>query len=86
MLEEYSRKMVQLGELIDDQINRNARSTLIIRGVKFDFGNEKSWNNTRNFLVISLCIQFCWNKDQFAHDIEIGTSWKLQESKFPNLC
>ena len=34
-LEEYSRKIEQLEELVDDQINRNARNTLIIRGVKF---------------------------------------------------
>ena len=32
-LEEYSRKIEQLEELVDDQKNRNARSSLIIRGV-----------------------------------------------------
>ena len=41
-LEEYSRKTEQLEELVDDQINRNARSTLVIRGVKFNICNEKS--------------------------------------------
>ena len=41
-LEEYSRKTDQLEELVDDQINRNARSTLVIRGVKFNICNEKS--------------------------------------------
>ena len=69
-LEEYSRKIEQLEELVDDQINRNARSTLIIRGVKFNLHNEKSWNDIENVLATTLCTQFGWNKDQFAHDIE----------------
>ena len=69
-LEEYSRKIEQLEKLVDDQIIRNARSTLIIRGVKFNLRNEKSWNDTENILAITLCTQFGWNKDQFAHDIE----------------
>ena len=69
-LEEYSRKIEQLEELADDQINRNARSTLIIRGVKFNLRNEKSWNDTENVLATTLCTQFGWNKDQFAHNIE----------------
>ena len=69
-LEEYSRKIEQLEELVDDQINRNARSTLIIRGVKFNLRNEKSWNDTENILSTTLCTQFSWKKDQFAHDIE----------------
>ena len=42
---EYSRKIEQLEELVDDQINQNACSTLIIHGVKFNFCNEKSWND-----------------------------------------
>ena len=69
-LEEYSRKTEQLEELVDDQVNRNARSTLIIRGVKFNLQNEKSWNDTENVLATTLYIQFGWNKDQFAHGIE----------------
>ena len=69
-LEEYSRKIEQLEELVDDQINRNAGSTLIIRGVKFNLHNEKSWNDIENILATTLCTQFGWNKDQFAHDIE----------------
>ena len=69
-LEEYSRKIEQLEELVDDQINQNARSIVIIRGVKFNLRNEKSWNDTENVLATTLCTQFGWNKDQFAHDIE----------------
>ena len=38
-LEEYSRKIEQLEDLVDDQINENAHSTLIIRGVKFNVLN-----------------------------------------------
>ena len=43
---------------------------MIIRGVKFNLHNEKSWNDTENILATTLCIQFGWNKNQFAHDIE----------------
>ena len=67
---EYSRKIEQLEELVDDQINQNARRTLIICGVKFNLCNEKSWNDTENVLATTLCIQFGWNKDQFAHNIK----------------
>ena len=62
-LEEYSRKIEQLEELVDDQINQNAGSTLIIRGVKFNLRNEKSCNDTENVLATTLCTQFGWNKD-----------------------
>ena len=41
-VEEYSRKIEQLEELFDDQVNQNARSTLIICGLKFNLHNEKS--------------------------------------------
>ena len=47
-LEEYSRKIEQLKELVDDQVNQNAGITLIIHGVKFNLHNEKSWNDTKN--------------------------------------
>ena len=69
-LEEYSRKIEHLEELVDDQTNRNACSTLIICAVKFNFRNGKSWNNTKNVLATTLCTQFGWNKDQFTHNIE----------------
>ena len=32
--------------------------------------NEKSWNDTENFLATILCTQFSRKKDQFAHNIE----------------
>ena len=82
-LEEYSRKTEQLEELVDDQVNRNARSTLIIRGVKFNFHNEKSWNDTENILATTLCIQFGWNKNQFAHDIERAHRGNYKNSNSP---
>ena len=69
-LEECSRKIEQLEELVDDQINRKTRSALITRGVKFNLHNEKSWNDSENILATTLCTQSGWNKDQFVHDIE----------------
>ena len=67
---EYSRKIEQLEELVHDQINRNARSTLIICSVKFNIRNEKNWNDTENVLATTLCYQFSWNTGQFAHNIK----------------
>ena len=82
-LEEYSRKIEQLEELADDQINRNACSTLIIRGVKFNLRNEKSWNDTENVLATTLCTQFGWNKNQFPHDIERAHRGNYKNPNFP---
>ena len=82
-LEEYSRKIEQLEELVDDQINRNARSTLIIRGVKFNLRNEKSWNDTESVLATTLCTQFGWNKDQFANGIERAHRGNYKNSNSP---
>ena len=69
-LEEYSRKIEQLEKLADDQITRNARSTLIICGVKFKLRNKNSWKDAENILATTLCTQLGWNKDHFPHDIE----------------
>ena len=69
-LEEYSTKIEQLEELVDDQITRNARSTLIIRSVKFKLCNKNSWKDAENILATTLCTQLGWNKDHFPHDIE----------------
>ena len=82
-LEEYSRKIEQLKELVDDQVNQNACITLIIRGVKFNLHNEKSWNDTKNVLATTLCTQFGWNKDQFAHDIEQAHSGNYKNPNSP---
>ena len=30
----------------------------------------RSWNDTKNVLATTLCTQFSWKKDQFAHDME----------------
>ena len=38
--------------------------------MKFNLCNGKSWNDTENVLVATLCTQFGWKKDQFAHNIE----------------
>ena len=60
-LEEYSIKTEQLEGLADDQLNRNACSTLVIRCVKFNLPYEKSWNDTKNALATNLCTQCGWN-------------------------
>ena len=38
--------------------------------MKFNLCNGKSWKDTENVLVTTLCTQFGWSKDQFAHNIE----------------
>ena len=84
-LEEYSRKIEQLEKLVDNQTNQNAHSTLIIRGVKFNVLNQKSWNDSEKFLATTLCTQFGWNKDQFAHDIERAHRGNYNNPN-PDLC
>ena len=82
-LEEYSRKIEQLEEFVDDQINWNARSTLISCGSKFNLRNEKSWNDTKKFLATTVSTQFGWNKDQLAHDIEWAYRWNYKNPNYP---
>ena len=68
-VEEQDRRISQLEEQTEDQINRNTRSTLVIRGIKHKT-IEKSWNDTENVLANTLCGYFGWNKDQFIHDTD----------------
>ena len=58
-LEEYSKKIEQLEELICDGIHWNARSATIC-GIKFNLCNERSWNDTENVLEITICL--IWTK------------------------
>ena len=54
---------------IEDQVKRNSRGTLVIRGIKKD-NQEKTWNNTSHVLSSSFCGLFGWNPNQFLRDIE----------------
>ena len=44
-LAEQAKKIHELEENIEDQLNRNSRDTLVIRGIKKN-NQEKTWNNT----------------------------------------
>ena len=67
-VEEQDRRISQLEEQIEDQMNRNTHhSTLVIKGIK-DKNTEKTWNDTENVLANTLCGYLGWNKDQFIHD------------------
>ena len=68
-LVEQAKKIHELEENIEDQINRNSRDTLVIRGIKKE-NQEKTWNNTSHVLSSSLCGLFEWNPNQFLSDIE----------------
>ena len=48
------KKIHGLGENIEDQVNRNSRDMLVIRGIKKE-NQEKTWNNTSHVLSSSLC-------------------------------
>ena len=63
-VEEQDRRISQLEEQIEDQINRNTHSTRLIRGIK-----QEHWK-TWNVLANTLCGYFGWNKDQFIHDTD----------------
>ena len=62
-------KIHELEENIEDQVNRNSRDTLVIRGIKKE-NLEKTWNNTSHVLSSFLCGLFGWNPNQFLSDTE----------------
>ena len=63
------KKTHGLEENIEDQVNRNSRVMLVIRGIKKE-NQEKTWNNTSHVLSSSLCGLFGWNPNPFLSDIE----------------
>ena len=66
---EQAKKIHELEENIEDQVNRTSRDTLVIRGIKKE-NQKKKWNNTSHVLSSSLCGLFGWNPNQFLSDIE----------------
>ena len=66
---EQAKKIHELEENIEDQVNRNSRDTLVIRGIKKE-NQDKTWNNTSHVLSSSLCGLFGWNPNQFLSNIE----------------
>ena len=54
-VEEQDRRISQLEEQIEDQINRNTRNTLVFRGIKRK-NSEKTWNDTENVLANTLFV------------------------------
>ena len=68
-LVEQAKKIRELQENIEYQVNRNSRDTQVIRGIKKE-NQEKTWNNTSHVLSSSLCGLFGWNPNQFLSDTE----------------
>ena len=81
-VEGQDRRISQLEEQIEDQINRNTRSTLVIRGIKHK-NTEKTWNDTEDVLASTLCGYFGWNKDQFIHDTNTDHRGTYKNSNSP---
>ena len=53
-LAEQANKIHELEEDIEDQVNRNSKEALVIRGIKKN-NQEKTWNNISHVLSSSLC-------------------------------
>ena len=68
-LVEQVKKICEHEEKIEDQVNRNSRDMLVIRGIKKE-NQEKTLNNASHVLSSSLCGLFDWNLNQFLSDIE----------------
>ena len=68
-LAEQEKKICELEENTEDQVNRNSRDMLVIRGIK-KVNQEKTWNNTSHVLSSSLCELSGWGPDQFLSDTE----------------
>ena len=66
---EQAKKIHELEENIEDQVNRNSRDTLVTRGIKKE-NQDKTWNNISHVLSSSLCGLFGWNPNQFLSNIE----------------
>ena len=63
------KKIHELEENNEDQINKNSRDTPVIRDIKKE-NQEKTWNNTSQVLSSSAFGFFGWNPNQFFSDIE----------------
>ena len=65
------KKIHELEENIEDQVNRKFRHTLITRGVKKE-NQEKTWNNTSHMRspVLFVDCMLGWNLNQFPSGIE----------------
>ena len=51
---EQAKKIHELEENTEDQVNRNSGDTLVITGIKKE-NQEKTWNNTLHVLSSSFC-------------------------------
>ena len=76
---EQAKKIHELEEVIEDQVKRNSRDTLVIKGIKKE-NQDKTWNNTSHVLSSSRCRLFGWNPNQFVSDIE-----RANRSDYKNL-
>ena len=81
-LVEQVKKIRELEESIEDQVNRNSRDMLVIRGIK-KVNQKKTWNNTSHVLSSSLCGLFGWNPNQFLSDIEREHTGDYKNPKSP---
>ena len=81
-VEEQDRRISQREEKTEDQINKNTRSTLVIRGIKHK-NTENIWNDTENVLANTLCGYFHWNKDQFIRDTDTVHRGTYKNSNSP---
>ena len=61
-LAEQEKKICELEENTEDQVNRNSIDMLVIRGIK-KVNQEKTWNNTSHVLSSSLCELSGWGPD-----------------------
>ena len=98
--EEQDRRLVKVEEHIEDQINRNTHTALVIRRIKQE-NTGKTWNHTENLLANILCGYFGWIKDYFIPDTDRAhrgkfknpnsqiyvpfMSWKFAQNKMTNI-
>ena len=71
-LEEKQKKQEELEDLIIDQIDRNLRNTIIVRGLP-KANNERTWDDTAETFVNYLSRNLHWDKttkDNLYNDIE----------------
>ena len=75
-LEEKNKKIEDLDNLLDDQVNRGCKKTLIIRGLEMK-EEERTWSDTFTVLANELENTLGWNKEKLKYIITIVNADKL---------
>ena len=73
-IQQLNKQLVELDSQMEDQINRNCRSTLVFKGIP-ESKNEKSWDDTTNNLIHTILTYYRANTEQPQSSRMSGDYW-----------